>query len=127
MTELFPTAVRGNAQGFCYNSGRAIGSFFPTMVGYVSQSLPLGTTIAIFSAIASGLMIVCLLLLPETRGRTLDSLEAAQPGDYGPGALSGARLQGCSRKSAVSARAISAVSLPERCSGQSCRMEETRG
>jgi hypothetical protein len=26
-------------------------------------------------------MIVCLLLLPETRGRTLDSLEAAQPGD----------------------------------------------
>jgi predicted MFS family arabinose efflux permease len=81
MTELFPTAVRGNAQGFCYNSGRAIGSFFPTMVGYVSQSLPLGTTIAIFSAIASGLMIVCLLLLPETRGRTLDSLEAAQPGD----------------------------------------------
>ncbi len=71
MTELFPTELRGNAQGFCYNSGRAIGSFFPPMVGYVSQTLPLGATIAIFSVIASGLMIV-MLLLPETRGRTLD-------------------------------------------------------
>jgi hypothetical protein len=76
MTELFPTAVRGNAQGFCYNSGRAIGSFFPTMVGYVSQSLDLGTTIALFSAIASGLMIVMLLMLPETRGRSLAELDA---------------------------------------------------
>ena len=75
MTELFPTEVRGTAQGFCYNSGRAIGSFFPTMVGYVSQSLDLGTTIALFSAVASGLMIVMLLLLPETRGRSLAALD----------------------------------------------------
>jgi MFS family permease len=80
MTELFPTELRGNAQGFCYNSGRAIGSFFPTMVGYVSQTLPLGTTIAIFSAVASGLMIVMLMWLPETRGRELASLETAAPG-----------------------------------------------
>src|SRR5438874_1664878 len=59
----------GLAQGFRYNAGRAIGSFFPTMVGFVSQTLPLGTTIAVFSAFASGLMVVMLLLLPETRGR----------------------------------------------------------
>jgi MFS family permease len=77
MTELFPTEVRGNAQGFCYNSGRAIGSFFPTMVGYVSQSLDLGVTIALFSAVASGIMIVMLLLLPETRGRSLAELDGA--------------------------------------------------
>jgi MFS family permease len=77
MTELFPTGVRGNAQGFCYNSGRAIGSFFPTMVGYVSQSLDLGTTIALFSAIASLLMIGTLMLLPETRGRSLAELDGA--------------------------------------------------
>jgi MFS family permease len=80
MTELYPTEVRGNAQGFCYNSGRAIGSFFPTMVGYVSQTLPLGTTIAIFSAVASGIMILMLLMLPETRGRDLASLETAPRG-----------------------------------------------
>jgi hypothetical protein len=37
MTELYPTSVRGTAQGFCYNAGRALDSFFPTMVGYLSQ------------------------------------------------------------------------------------------
>ena len=71
MTELFPTEVRGNAQGFCYNSGRAIGSFFPTLVGFLSQSWALGTAIAVCSVIASGVMIVMLMLLPETRGRTI--------------------------------------------------------
>ena len=39
MTELFPTAVRGTAQGFCYNASRAIGSFLPTTVGFLSQPL----------------------------------------------------------------------------------------
>src|SRR5580700_8447719 len=77
MTELFPTGVRGNAQGFCYNAGRAIGSFFPTIVGYVSQSVDLGTTIALFSAIASVLMVIMLLMLPETRGRSLAELDGA--------------------------------------------------
>jgi MFS family permease len=78
MTELYPTGVRGTAQGFCYNAGRALGSFLPAVVGFVSQSLPLGTTIALFSAFASAIMVVMLLLLPETRGRSLASLEPAE-------------------------------------------------
>ena len=41
----------------------------------MSQSLPLGATIALFSAFASAIMVVMLLLLPETRGRSLASLE----------------------------------------------------
>jgi MFS family permease len=86
MTELFPTAVRGTAQGFCYNAGRAIGSIFPTMVGFVSQLLPLGATIAVFSAVASGLMILMLLLLPETRGRSLASLEP-EPASAAPASV----------------------------------------
>jgi MFS family permease len=77
MTELYPTEVRGTAQGFCYNAGRAVGSFFPTVVGFVSQALPLGATIVLFSAVVSGIMIVMLMLLPETRGRSLASLEPA--------------------------------------------------
>ncbi len=80
MTELYPTSVRGNAQGFCYNAGRAIGALFPTLVGVLSETMPLGPAIAVFSAIAFGLMIVMLLLLPETRGRRLDELEAAAEG-----------------------------------------------
>jgi hypothetical protein len=85
MTELFPTQIRGNAQGFCYNSGRAIGSFFPTVIGYASESLGLGISIAVFSPIASALMIVMLLMLPETRGRSLAALDGdavtAVPGE----------------------------------------------
>jgi MFS family permease len=77
MTELYPTAVRGNAQGFCYNAGRAIGALFPTLVGVLSETMPLGLAIAVFSVIAFGLMIVMLLMLPETRGRSLDNLETA--------------------------------------------------
>jgi sugar phosphate permease len=80
MTELYPTSVRGNAQGFCYNAGRAIGALFPTLVGVLSETMPLGPAIAVFSAIAFGLMIVMLLLLPETRGRRLDELEATADG-----------------------------------------------
>jgi hypothetical protein len=75
MTELYPTSVRGNAQGFCYNAGRAIGAAFPTLVGVLSESMPLGIAIAVFSLIAFGLMIVMLLGLPETRGRSLDALD----------------------------------------------------
>lgn len=90
MTELFPTELRGNAQGFCYNSGRAIGSLFPTLVGYLSQVLPLGMTIAICSAAASGIMILMLTLLPETRGRSIETLDAAAPSTLaGPTAAAG--------------------------------------
>jgi len=77
MTELFPTAVRGTAQGFCYNASRAIGSFLPTAVGFLSQDLSLGVSIAVLSTFSFGVMIVLLMVLPETRGRSLASLDAA--------------------------------------------------
>lgn len=75
MTELYPTAVRGVGQGFCYNVGRGIGALFPMAVGFLSTQLGLGLAIAVFSLGAYGVMIVALLLLPETRGRSLASLE----------------------------------------------------
>ena len=75
MTELYPTAVRGVGQGFCYNAGRGIGALFPAFVGFLSLRLGLGMAIAIFSLGAYGVMIIALLLLPETRGRSLASLE----------------------------------------------------
>ena len=78
MTELFPTAVRGVAQGFCYNVGRGIGAIFPTMVGFLAAKFGLGNAIVVFSGCGFGLMIVALFLLPETRGRSLESLEAAE-------------------------------------------------
>jgi len=41
------------------------------MVGYASQSVGLGPAIVLFACLASGLMIAMLLILPETRGRSL--------------------------------------------------------
>ena len=71
LTELFPTSVRGAGQGFCYNFGRGIGAFFPTLVGLLSASVTLGTAIGIFAAISYAIVIIAALALPETRGRKL--------------------------------------------------------
>jgi MFS family permease len=80
MTELYPTAVRGVGQGFCYNAGRGIGALFPAAVGFLAGEFGLGLAIAVFSLGAYGVMIAALLLLPETRGRSLSSLEQSAPG-----------------------------------------------
>lgn len=71
LTELFPTAVRGSGQGFCYNFGRGVGALFPALVGHLGNALPLGQAIALFAVVAYALMFVAALLLPETVGREL--------------------------------------------------------
>jgi len=73
MTELFPTSVRGVAQGFCYNVGRGIGALFPAMVGILADYMGLGVAIAVFGVSGLVMMILALMTLPETRGRTLDA------------------------------------------------------
>jgi MFS family permease len=70
-TEHFPTRVRGVGQGFAYNLGRATGALFPTLVGYLSGSMPLGQAIGIFAVIAYATMAVAAFLLPETKGKVL--------------------------------------------------------
>ena len=71
-TELFPTEMRGSGQGFSYNLGRGVGALFPAMVGYFSVHIKLGQAIAIFAASAYMLMVLAVLVLPETRGIDLD-------------------------------------------------------
>jgi len=71
LTELFPTSVRGAAQGFCYNFGRGIGAFFPTLVGLLSAKVALGAAIGIFAAICYAIVVLAAVALPETRGREL--------------------------------------------------------
>jgi MFS family permease len=75
MTELFPTEVRGVAQGFCYNVGRGIGALFPALVGILADQWGLGNAIAVFGCTGLVMMILALMTLPETRGRSLDSGE----------------------------------------------------
>jgi hypothetical protein len=52
---------------------------FPALVGFLSARLGLAAAIAIFSFCGLSLMIVTLLLLPETKGRSLESLERRAP------------------------------------------------
>lgn len=71
LSELFPTRVRGTAQGFAYNAGRAIGALFPLLVGMLSASLPLGEAIGAFTLFSYALVIIACMILPETKGREL--------------------------------------------------------
>lgn len=73
LTELFPTRIRGSAQGFCYNAGRGTGALFPTLVGFLSARMPLAQAIAVFAVCAYALLFAGALLLPETRGRVLST------------------------------------------------------
>ncbi|MEU2227572.1 MFS transporter [Streptomyces sp. NPDC018347] len=70
LSELYPTAVRGTGQGFTYNTGRAVGAVFPTLVGFLADSWGVGGAL-VFGAAGYGLAALALLGLPETRGREL--------------------------------------------------------
>ena len=74
LAELFPTSIRGTAQGFCYNSGRALSAFAPATIGALADArglaAALGATAAFFVV---GALVVG--LLPETRGLELEELD----------------------------------------------------
>jgi MFS family permease len=69
--ELFPIAVRGSGQGFCYSAGRAIGAACPALIGLLSTHIPLGQLISGMTIGAYALVVVSARALPETRGRLL--------------------------------------------------------
>jgi MFS family permease len=70
LAELYPNAVRGSGQGFCYSFGRAAGALFPAVIGVWSAHASLGTGIGVMTAAGYGLVIAAAWILPETRGRT---------------------------------------------------------
>jgi MFS family permease len=74
-TELFPTPVRASGCAFSYNFGRGLGALFPMLVGALTASLSLGNAIGLFAGIAYGLILIAVLLLPETKGRVLTATD----------------------------------------------------
>jgi len=80
LAELFPTRIRGAAQGFCGNAGRAIGSLFPLMVGILNAQMPLGVAMGLCACSAYVILVAFAFTLPETRGRDLRSpIDAPAP------------------------------------------------
>jgi MFS family permease len=71
LAELYPSAVRGSGQGFCYSLGRAVGAFFPAVVGVWSAPSTLGAGIGAMTAAGYALVVAAAWALPETRGRAL--------------------------------------------------------
>jgi MFS family permease len=75
LAELFPTAVRGIGQGFCYNFGRALSALAPYAVGRLADHSGLGPALALNSAFFL-LAAVLIFTLPETRAVRLADLDA---------------------------------------------------
>lgn len=71
LAELYPTDIRGTGVGFCYSVGRGLGALAPGLVGVLAARLTLGGAIGLFVAIGYTVVVICVLLLPETRGRAL--------------------------------------------------------
>ncbi|MEO8216900.1 MAG: MFS transporter [Acidobacteriota bacterium] len=70
LAELYPTRIRGTAQGFCYNIGRLASAGAPFAIGAAGDAYGLGMAIALMSVFfAIGAVLVW--TLPETRGRAL--------------------------------------------------------
>jgi len=70
LAELFPSSVRGVAQGLCYNAGRGLSVLAPATIGFIADRKGLGIAIACTSVLyIIGAAVIC--LLPETKGRSL--------------------------------------------------------
>jgi MFS family permease len=71
LTELFPTRIRGTAQGFTFNAGRGLGAAFPALVGYFSERYTLALMFSVFVIVAYSFVFIASFLLPETKGKEL--------------------------------------------------------
>jgi sugar phosphate permease len=70
LAELFPSSVRGLAQGFCYNAGRGVSVLAPATIGFIADRKGIGLAIACTSVLyIFGAAVIC--LLPETKGKSL--------------------------------------------------------
>src|SRR5437868_1708168 len=70
LAELFPSEVRGAAQGLCYNGARSIGALAPFCIGALSKHYGIGMTLASLSVFYL-LGAATMKFIPETKGARL--------------------------------------------------------
>jgi sugar phosphate permease len=71
LAELFPTAIRATAQGFCYNAGRAAGgALAPYGIGWLADRFGIGSALGATSLFFAAAALL-IWRLPETRGQDL--------------------------------------------------------
>ncbi|KIW65921.1 hypothetical protein PV04_08135 [Phialophora macrospora] len=72
--EVFPTRVRGTAHGIAAASGKAGAIVTAFSFAQLADAIGLSAVLGILAGIMA-LCALCTLLIPETRGRTLDEIE----------------------------------------------------
>jgi len=70
LAELFPTSIRGTAQGLTYNTGRAVSALAPFTIGALAHVYGIGSALGLTSAFFL-LGAALIFLLPETKGKEL--------------------------------------------------------
>jgi PHS family inorganic phosphate transporter-like MFS transporter len=86
--EVFPTRVRGTAHGIAAASGKCGALLTALTFGTVNLKIGLSGVLGLFSGLMA-LCAVCTLMIPETRGATIEDVEddifyRRQKGSYGP-------------------------------------------
>ncbi|MBK0024483.1 MFS transporter [Ochrobactrum sp. S46] len=79
LSELFPTEVRATCMGFSYNLGKTVGAFGISIVGVLAGMMGLAQAIALCSFVSYLVVCLSLLMLPETRGRSLENVSTDAP------------------------------------------------
>jgi hypothetical protein len=78
LSEFYPAGPRRTGVGFCDNFGRVVSAVFPFLVGIRSDRIGLGPAIGIGAAFAYSLVLLAVLMLPETRAKVFERHAAAR-------------------------------------------------
>ena len=84
LCERFPTEVRATASGFVYHQGAIFGGFIAPVLSYFANEMKMGYAMPMMlsTMFFSVLVVIFVLLGPETRGKHLSSkLEVFQPAE----------------------------------------------
>ncbi|HSI01870.1 MAG TPA: MFS transporter [Reyranella sp.] len=84
LCERFPTEVRATASGFVYHQGAIFGGFIAPVLSYFANEMHMGYALPMMlsTMIFSVLVVIFVLLGPETRGKEMSSeLEVFQPAE----------------------------------------------